>query len=486
MTQLATACEIGMPRSRVGTTEPPFSLTQVPAQPAISCAVAKQHISQSPLLTPLHSRLPSLANSCYLVGQAKRADLVWSRGDFLALCEHMLNGNQSDHFLSAWVDSQTARACFCKALPYKRADKRASWSWDTITEKAKVKTSIGFYPLNREGLTRWAAIDFDAHNGEFERARRWSLGAFSLLLTHPNLYLVLCTSGGGGFHLFIFTREFHTVGEWIILLKQVCQWLGAPISDGVCEIFPNEKAESQRVGKAIRAPGTFNPKSGTCSLIEAENIRPLLDGLSKNWTLGVGKVNRNFLRNGDEVSLHKSINNYSPSTESLITDVIERHPISRKGMRNGVLMTLVGNLSHKFGFQKAREIVELHYHTYENNIGTPLAEHIREFEGGWQGQVENVRERFTPTEKTVFDSLRSDNQRDGFRIVWAFARAAALKGEPDFRIVRASFADRLSVTDAGASDVIGVLVDANAIRLTQPYKPHVSSARYEWICRSEN
>ena len=100
--------------------------------------------------------------------------------------------------------------------------------------------------------------------------------------------------------------------------------------------------------------------------------------------------------------------------------------------------------------------------------------------------LENIRERFTATEKTVVDSLRSDNQRDGFRIVWAFAGVAAKKGEPDFQIGRDSLADRLSITQAGASDVIRALVEAGAMRLTKPYKPHVSSARYEWICRSEN
>lgn len=140
------------------------------------------------------SALPSLANRCYIVGEGKRADIVWSRGNFEALCEHMLNGNPLEHFLAAWVDSKTGQARFAKA-GRARADKRCGWAWETITEKAKSKTSIGFYPSNEKQVSHWAAIDFDAHNGEHERARQWSLAAFDLLLRQGGLYLVLCSSG---------------------------------------------------------------------------------------------------------------------------------------------------------------------------------------------------------------------------------------------------------------------------------------------------
>jgi hypothetical protein len=256
------------------------------------------------VLKPLDKpRLPTLANKCYLVGQARRADVVWSEGEFLALCEHMLNGNPLTHFLAAWTDKENGQARFAKAARA-RADKRASWAWASITEKAKVKTAIGFYPSNAESKSRWAAIDFDAHNGEREQARNWSLEAFSLLLQHPQLYLVLCASGNG-YHLFIFTRELYPVSQWIVLLKQACEWIGAPIADGICETFPNERAESQRVGKGIRAPGTLNPKTGEASLIEAETIKPLLETLPRTWSTDVGKVTCALLGKADTLSLQK-------------------------------------------------------------------------------------------------------------------------------------------------------------------------------------
>ena len=206
----------------------------------------------------------------------------------------MLNDNPPEHFLSVWIDQVSGQARFAKARRSYRADKRASWAWTTITGKTKVQTSIGFYPSNAERRSRWAAIDFDAHNGEHEQARKRSLEAFSLLLQQPQLHLILCASGNG-YHLFIYTRELHPVSRWIALLKQACEWIGVPIADGTCEIFPNERAESQQNGKAIRAPGTLNPKTGTPSLIEAETITPLLETLPRTWSLGVEKVTCAYL-----------------------------------------------------------------------------------------------------------------------------------------------------------------------------------------------
>ena len=291
------------------------------------------------------ARLPTLANKCFIVGEAKRADVIWSEGDFLALCEHMLNDNPPEHFLSVWIDQPSGQARFAKAGRSYRADKRASWAWTTITGKAKVQTSIGFYPSNAERRSRWAAIDFDAHNGEHEQARKRSLEAFSLLLQQPQLHLILCASGNG-YHLFIYTREFYPVSQWILLLKQLCEWIGVPIADGTCEIFPNERAESQRNGKAIRARGTLNPKTGTFSLIEAETVTPLLETLPRTWSGGVGKVKYALSRNNTALSLHKSRNNYSLSTEKVIDSIIAKHPVTRTGTRNQVLMGLIGDLIH--------------------------------------------------------------------------------------------------------------------------------------------
>jgi hypothetical protein len=428
-------------------------------------------------------RLPTLANHCFVVGEAKRADVIWSEGDFLALCEHMLNDNPPDHFLAAWIDPASGQARFAKARR-SRADKRASWTWATVTGKAKVPTSIGFYPSNTEGQSRWAAIDFDAHNGEHEQARKRSLEAFSLLLQHPQLYLILCASGNG-YHLFIYTRELHPVGNWIVLLKQVCEWIGVPIADGTCEIFPNERAESQRTGKAIRAPGTWNPKTGKPSLVEAETVRPLLETLPRTWSLFVGKVTCASPRKSSALSLQKSTNTYfltswTPSTKPIVETLLARHPIERKGTRNNVLMQLIGDLIHMFGREASERIVEEHYRRHQQNIRSPLDEHLREFATAWEGMRKKLVDSFSPAEQQIFNELTSEHQREGFFVVRAFAGAAKHKGERDFAISRSSLADRLCITPPGATDVIQKLCEVKAIKPTQPAIRHKSAARYCW------
>ena len=434
------------------------------------------------------SRLPTLANHCFIVGEGKRADVIWSEGDFLALCEHMLNENPPDYFLSAWIDQASGQARFAKAPRWSRADKRTNWAWATVTGKAKSKTAIGFYPSNTEKKSRWAAIDFDAHNGEQEQAQKRSLEAFSLLLQQPQLHLILCASGNG-YHLFIYTREFYPVAQWIVLLKQVCEWIGAPIADGTCEIFPNERAESQRTGKGIRAPGTWNPKNNTFSLIEAETVTPLLETLPRTWTLGVGKVTRALPRNNTALSLQKSTNTYfltthSGSTKPLVEALLACYEIKEKCTRNGVLMQMIGDLAYKYGREAAERIVEEHYRRNQGNVRSSLEEHRREFATAWDGMRKKLVDSLSPEEQQKFNALSSEHQREGFLIVRAFAKTATHNGEKDFAIARASLADRLSITPPGATDVIRKLCKLKVIAQTQPSVRHKKPARFCWLLPS--
>jgi hypothetical protein len=271
-----------------------------------------------------------------------------------------------------------------------------------------------------------------------------------------------------------------------VLLKQVCEWIGVPIADGTCEIFPNERAESQQTGKGIRAPGTWNPKTGTCSLIEAETVSPLLETLPRTWSSGVGKVNHSFPRNNGTLSLHKSTNTYfltahSGSTESLVEALLARYPVNRKGTRNGILMHLIGDLIHMFGHEAAERIVEEHYSRNQQSIRSPLDEHLREFATAWNGMRKKLVESFSPEEQRAFHALGSEHQREGFLIVRAFAGAAAHNGEKDFAISRASLANRLSITPPGAADVIRKLCEFEVIAQTRSYVRHKSPARFCWL-----
>jgi hypothetical protein len=221
--------------------------------------------------------LPTLATNCVLVGHAQKADVVWTQDDFMALCEHMMNGNERNFFLIPYR-KEDGTAHFAKAKNA-RADRRASWAWDTITGRAKNPASIGFYPRNDEGKTRWGAMDFDAHSDNGGRVRELALAAFQILYRHPQLFVVLATSGSEGWHLFVFTRDFHDCSEWGRLFRQVTALIGVAIEKGVLEIFPSESRG--RLGYAIRGPGTWNPKHDTFGLIAFENVSRLLAGIKE-------------------------------------------------------------------------------------------------------------------------------------------------------------------------------------------------------------
>ena len=127
---------------------------------------------------------------------------------------------------------------------------------------------------NRE--SRWGAMDFDAHNGELDRARKLAFAAFEVLLLHKDLFLILCTSGGGGWHLFALTVGFHPVEDWSRLWRQVASFIGTSIQKGICEIFPND---GRGLGNAIRCPGTYHPKSEQLPGIVFESVAPLTAGV---------------------------------------------------------------------------------------------------------------------------------------------------------------------------------------------------------------
>jgi hypothetical protein len=144
-------------------------------------------------------------------------------------------------------------------------------------------------------------------------------------------------------------------------------------------------------------------------------------------------------------------------------------------------MQLIGDLIHKFGSEASERIVEEHYRRYQPNIGSSLAEHRRDFVTAWEGMRKKILDSISPAEQQAFNALASEHQREGFLIVRAFTGAAEHNKEKDFRISRASLADRLSITPPGAGDVIRKLWESKVIAPTKGYARHKESARFCWL-----
>ena len=410
-------------------------------------------------------------------------DTLLTKDEFVRLVAHMANDNPISHFLVACTDDD-GKPQYSKAHPHRRTDVHAGWTYDTITGKAKRKTSMGLYPKNKANESTWGALDFDAHErGQDELAKNRAIRAFTLMLEYRDRYLILSASGRG-YHVFILANEPRPVAEWTHLLKDTCESIDIPIQDGVCEMFPNDRTANQEVGRAIRVPGSLNPSTGEIELILADTIRPLLDHLERQErALKSATLTSNSLA-PRELVRDKEVNNYSYqhksgfascSTQRLIDELLEKYPITKKGTRHGVLVKLTGELSHKFGFELSERIVAQHYALYHDKVTTGHDDHMREFRNAWKSFRKEKEKQMTDAERVRFDKLQTEPQREAFLLCRSFAE---LKKE--FPLSQSSLADRVGVTQQGAGYVIEKLISVGAIEKTADAKTNLKSAYYKW------
>jgi hypothetical protein len=410
-------------------------------------------------------------------------DTLLTKDEFVRLVTHMANGNPISHFLVAWTDDD-GKPQYSKAKPHRRCGVHAGWTYDTITGKAKGKTSMGLYPKNKANESTWGALDFDAHeHGQDELAKNRAIRAFTLMLEYRDRYLILSASGRG-YHVFILANEPRPVAEWSHLLKDTCESIDTPIQDGVCEMFPNDKTAKQEVGRAIRVPGSLNPSTCEIGLILADTIGPLLDHLERQEKAQNGATLTSNSLGPGQLLRDKEVNNYyyqhkggfaSSSTQRLIDEALAKYPITKRGTRNAVLAKLTGELFHKFGFQLSERIVAQHYELYRDKVTTDRDDHMHEFRNAWRSFRWKKERQMTDSERGLFDKLQTEPQREAFLLCRSFAK---LKKE--FPLSQSSLADRLGVTQPGAGCVIARLIKLGAIRKTADAKTNRESAYYRW------
>jgi hypothetical protein len=413
-----------------------------------------------------------------------RIDTFLTKKEFVLLAKHMMHGNPISHFLTVWKDEKTGDARYAKASPHKRADQHASWTYDTITGKAKRQTSMGVYAKNPANKSTFAALDFDAHEpDQNELAKSRSIRAFTLLLEYRDSYLILSASGRG-YHVFILSHEPRPVEEWFTVLKDAADTVDAPLEAGSCELFPNEKTATQEVGPAIRLPGSLNPSTGEVELILADTIQPLIDKLKvdekaeksgSSFMTSKTVFPRALVRDKEAVSYFDWCFQ-ALSTQRLIEEVLAKHPIERKGTRRAVLLKLTAELFRKFGFKLSERIVAHHYQLHRGNVKNSYDEHMQQFRAIWRSFRVKEEKQLTDRERAKFDKLKSDPQREGALLCRSFA-----KFEKNFPMSQRSLGDRLSLTQQGAGYVIAELIGTDMIALTFPAKTNKSPAYYAWI-----
>jgi hypothetical protein len=410
--------------------------------------------------------------------EGRPADLEWTRGQFIDLCRWMFNGNCEHNFMLVYRDN-CGQAHFAKAKNV-RVDRRMTWAWETIIGKSKSKVGIGFYPSNERRMSRWGAIDFDAHDGGAGRARTFAFSALKELQRRPHRYLILGRSGSRGWHLFILTEEFHPVDEWSLFLKRITTRIGAPLRPGCCELFPNETS-SGSWPYGIRAPGTWNPKTDQLGLIAFNSTGPLLEKVSalKGETKKEGEKSP-FLYHSSRGRAGSHLNDSESFYSGDAADWQRTFAILHGGTRHEQLRQLVHTMLRQVGYPVARRNAKAQYVAARVQTRATLDEHLEEFDSLWAWNIGRWREELSPAELAAYDSLTSETERGLFRVLRNFARFAVEEHRKDFPFSIQHAASRLGVSFQHVSKLRQKFVRLGVIRQTCRARTNAAAARFSW------
>lgn len=401
------------------------------------------------------------------------AFVVWTKAQYLALLDLLQNNNGPYDFLMCYR-AEDGQPRFSRSKR-KTIEQYGPWAWKSITPNAREeKVAVGFYPSNAQGMSRWAAIDFDAHDGDGERARRLAFALLERLQQRePDLHIILCSSGSAGWHLFVFATAFRPVTEWAALLKQAAWDSGAELRDGVCEVFPKDVGKNGSLGHAIRAPGSWNPKTGAIGLIVFESVSALLM--------------RKEREEEDSTTYYRSTQaagstDARPHLSEDVWQCLRACRIDAAGTRHAKLKELLSRLYRRLGRGRLRCLAEQLYVGALIQPTATLDEHLKEAERMTDRLIADWKEELTLVERAHYDRLTADSDKDLFRIVRNFAASATIRGNTDFPIAITNVAARLAVTAQRVSVMRSKFEHVGIIRATVPAHPNRTAARYVWLC----
>ena len=404
--------------------------------------------------------------------QSRPACEVWNRDEWMTLARHIHNGNGQFEFILGWFGLNTENGGTPEPI-YKKSkhtlvSKAIPWAWSSLCGKGKKLVAVVFYSQNSAGLSRWGSVDFDAHSGEpseVETARRRAFNFFQAILNIDGIHVILEASGRG-WHVWLLSKEFRPCREWTELLAKKLAECDIPAEE--CELFPPPATEANPHGKGMRAPGCWSPATQEPSRILWENIGPIL-----------AKSERSVpLKEKDDSLLFSSFPLY-PRLLPLLDEFV----IVKVTTRRKLLQKLCGQLFHQIGFGMARQFAVEHFTRRQVTTNAAEADHLKECGDFWSGLHKSWLHELTAIERTAFENLTTDYERDTFRIVRSYAKNATAHQHDDFPIGRDDLAARIGITGRGAGLLLQRFCnDVPAIlKRTQEYVPHKSAAHYRWL-----
>lgn len=447
-------------RGRPGERPPP-RLNALPFSSQKSPSLASSNPGRTPGVATLINR------------QAQKAEALWTKAEWTALAKHLHNDNGPFAFVMGFSKDGKKKYVRSKKVPVDRA---ISWAWSTIIGKSKSGLAFVPYSTNHEQQSRWGGFDFDAHDGNAERAWRLAFAAFRHL-HNIDLTVILESSGSNGWHLWVIAKEFWPVEQWRKFLKGVCRAIDCPIQSGICEVFPPDTL-SRGFGKGLRAPGSWNPDTDTFSEILWKNSEPLIASLRPIMQLALSSSGSCMIKK-EHYSFFSSSDTGGGLYARWEAEWKEQFSISTTATRNQKLCSLVGTVFHQIGRGMAERIARAQFEGRKAG-SSKLEEHLADFERAWEGMHKQFLAELTAEERTAFDALTTENERDAFRIIRNYFRLVPVGGDADFPVAVADLGGRLGITWQGAGQLRKRFVRDGIIRPTAPFVLNVSAARFTW------
>jgi hypothetical protein len=393
----------------------------------------------------------------------------FTTAEYEALCNHLHNGNAPLDCGIAFVSKEKRKPVFVKA---KRKTAQALISWNRSTVWGKGKNKIAYIPFsaNKAGSSRWGAFDFDAHDGDWARAMTLARRGLKAARNEPDLFLILEQSGQG-YHLWLISRQFQKVKWWIRKLKTIAREIEAPIMSGICEIFPSDQ-RLNKCGNGLRAPGSWNPKTGRLNQILSADIDPLLEDLLTGEAAASPAEREDFF----------SFYHESEAALKVVGPVLEKFKILKPQTRNEKLIGLTSSLFPIVCRDLAANAARLQFLQKEAKTKAKLEDHLKSFEKHWRNMLASWISRINSDEKKAFEELQSDSHREAFKIFWNFNQLAQTA---HFSISVTSLGSRLGITPQAAGQLRARFCQLGILKKVRNSIPNKRSAQFVWLLSSD-
>jgi hypothetical protein len=432
---------------------------------------------------------------------------------------HLHGANGPTDYILGLRNQDVAEFHKARAFVFERVN---AWTIDAIEGRSVRPATFVPYCKDKDNFSTHAVMDLDEHDGDGERAERWAMAAFEALkIAVPEMCLILVRTGKG-WHVWTIADTRLPCSYWVALLEKIVQDAGMELKPGSCELFPSANFASQKYGRGVRAPGSYNPKYDQVDEVAIHNVEPLIASLLAKETVTTGttfpKRERSTYQDNNNLKTDKIREENQPTEESgeqstrgaktTSAGVEEsdrsispapddyddatklyrawkqrwarKFKITERRIRHNQLASLTGEMFPQVGHRMARRIAAQQYAKKNVPTKASLEEHLADFDQLWNGLAAFWYGRLSLEEKARLESLKSTAQKDAFRIIYSYNRLAKRQGSTEFFVARDDLASRLGVTPQYAGLIRFNFQESGIIRLTNRYQPHKTANRYSW------